>query len=270
MTRIRTIEIILLATGFILMSVDSNAMLVFHPQADAGHQQHNRRAPKLFKLTGHEHSRVTLITPDLGTRTVSPDNGLVSFKPTGMDNYHALVAQGERNGVKESAVRYIYTFGKPSGFSPSELTHYSKTDLEIIPDPLPREHWHYKAGDEVTFSVRFKGLPLASTPVSLFTSHASTVEATTDTQGRVLFKLPDDFPQTLEGENANTPAEMMLHVKHIKNDQPYASWLSAEYRANPEHWKSTQLGVLVATGGFLFGTFISGLGLSNPKTQHRA
>jgi len=266
MIKISPLESILLLAGFILISMDTHAMLVFHPQSQVDHAHNNRRAAKIFQLTGAEHSRVTMIMPDLSRREIPLDNGLLTFRPSGIDNYHALLAQRKHKGVDESAIRYIYSFGKPSGHSPAELTQLVKTDLEIIPDPLPREHWHYKAGHEAAFLVRFKEHPLASTSVTLFTNNASLLEATTDTQGRVLFKLPDDYPITQAGNNANPAAEMMLHVKHTDNGQQYASWLSADYRANPEHWKNTQLGVMVTTGGFLFGAFMTGLGR---RTNHK-
>lgn len=267
MIKISTLESILLAAGFLLMSMDSRAMLVFHPQAMAQHQHNNRRPLKIFQLTGFENSRVTLITPDLNRHELETHNGQIKFTPTGMDNYHALLAQRVHAGVQEAAIRYVYSFGKPSGQSPAQLTQLAKTDLEIIPDPLPREHWHYKAGHEAAFLVRFKGHPLASMSVSLFTNHASLLEATTDTQGRVLFNLPDDFPNTQVGNDARPAAEMMLTVRHSDNDQHYASWLSAEYRANPEHWRNTQLGVLIATGGFLFGAWMTRLGYRSDKTN---
>jgi len=266
MVNIRTVEIILLIMVFILMSMDASAMLVFHPQPAAEHQHDGRRMAKVFQLTGHENSRISLISPDLKRRELSADNGQVKFNPTGIDNYHALLATREFQGVQEVAIRYVYAFGKPSGSSPSQLTQLSKAELEIIPDPLPREHWHYKAGHKAAFLVRFRGHPLAYNSVILYTSYASILEATTDTQGRVLFKLPDDYPITQAGNNANPAAEMMLHVKHTDNGQQYASWLSADYRANPEHWKNTQLGVMVTTGGFLFGAFMTGLGR---RTNHK-
>lgn len=266
MIKIRTLEILLLLVVFILMSMDATAMLVFHPQAEEEHQHNNRRAAKIFQLTGYENSRVSLISPDLKQHELNANQGQVKFSPTGIDNYHALLATREHKGVQETAIRYVYSFGKPSGSSPSKLTLLTKAELEIIPDPLPREHWHYKAGHEATFLVRFRGHPLAYNSVTLFTSYASTLEATTDTQGRVLFNLPDDFPQTQKGADANPAAEMMLYARHSDNNQQYATWLSADYRANPQHWKNTQLGIIVTTGGFLFGAFMTGLGLrSNNK-----
>jgi len=251
-----------LLTGTILsiMALDVSAIMTIRPAPMKDHQ-HDRRAPKVFNLTGFENSQIKFITPDLQSSDIQTTDGKISLRPTGKDNYHALYALREQNGVKESAIRYVYFNGKPTGHSPSEITFLNKTDFEIIPDPLAREHWHYKAGDSIAFVIRFKNSPLASHPVSLATSNASVLKSLTDTQGRVVFTLPDDFAKTKPGKRANKPGELLIHAKHSDNNKSYATWLSSDYEVDPKHWQSTELGTLVLGGGFLFGAFITGLGL---------
>ena len=252
---------------FCFISANASANLIIRP-APVGDHNHNRRAAKTFSLYGNDDARVQVITPDLQTYQLNAINGKLSFKPTGKDNYHVLVAKRDNNKVNETAIRYVYSFGKPTGYSPSELTAFNKSELEIIPDPLPREHWHYKAGAEAAFIVQFNGTPLASTNVSLSTSNASILSSTTNAQGRVIFKLPDDFKQTHAGNQANKPAELLLHVKHLDKKQQYATWLSAEYRVNPAHWRDTDLGLMVTGGGFIFGVLLTGLGFRK-KTKNK-
>ncbi|TNF34649.1 MAG: hypothetical protein EP315_06920 [Gammaproteobacteria bacterium] len=249
-----------------MSALDASAIMTIKPKpVEAGHEQH-RRAGKTFILTGHENSQITLITPDLKSITIATDNNEIRYKPTGMDNYHALVATRHHNDVIETAIRYVYSFGKPSGYSPKQLTEFSKSSLEIVPDPIPREHWHYKGGSEAAFIIRYNNKPLAATEVSLSTSNASIVKAVTDAKGRAVFALPDDFTPSKPGRG-NEFAELLVHVKHQHQNQQYATWLSADYEANPAQWRSTGTGTMVATGGFVFGALITGLGFRNKKTS---
>jgi len=250
----------ILITGLLCVTAfPASASLVIRPKPVDNHQ-HNRRAEKIFTLTGQENSTVTMLTPDLQQSQLKINNGEIKFKPTGKDNYHVIIAKRFFNNVQQTAIRYVYSFGKPTGKSPSELTGFKKSALEIIPAPLPREHWHYKAGHQATFDIHFKGKPVADTKVSLSTSHASLLQAKTSSQGRVVFDIPDDFAQTHAGDRANQPGDFLVHVKHTEKKQQYATWLSADYQVDPAHWRNTQLGVLVAAFGFTVGLIITGSG----------
>ncbi|MCW8956067.1 MAG: DUF4198 domain-containing protein [Gammaproteobacteria bacterium] len=243
-----------------MMSLDASALMSIKPKPIEPGHEHHRGMGKVFVLNGFENSRVSQITPELNVIELDLDLDQIAFNSLGKDNYHALVAARINKGVEETAIRYVYGRGKPTGRSPRELTDLQKSTLEIVPDPIPREHWHYKAGHEASFIVRYQHQPLASAAVSLFTSHASIANATTDKQGRVTFMLPDDYKVEKAGRRANPPAELLVHVKHQDNDKDYATWLSADYQANPQQWKSTEMGILIAAGGFIFGTVLTGLG----------
>lgn len=257
-----------LLTGTMLgiMALDVSAIMAIRPVPMKGHQ-HDRSAPKVFNLTGFENSQIKFITPDLQSSDIETTDGKISIRATGKNNYHVLYALRNNNGVEESAIRYIPFNGKPTGHSPSEITSLNKTDFEIVPDPLAREHWHHKAGDSVAYVVRFKNRPVASLPVSLATSNSSIVKSITDKQGRVTFTLPDDFANTKPGKRANKPGELLIHAKYSDNNKAYATWLSSDYQVDPKHWQSTELGTMVLGGGFLIGAFITGLGLKRNKQK---
>ena len=259
----------LLAAALVILPLDASALMTIKPKpAEAGHE-HHRGMSKVFVISGFENSKVSQITPELNVIELDLDLDQITFSSLGKDNYHALVAARMNRGVEETAIRYVYGRGKPTGHSPKELTKLQKSTLEIVPDPIPREHWHYKAGHEASFIVRYRHQPLASAVISLFTSHASIVNATTDQQGRVTFILPDDYKVEKAGRRANPPAELLIHVKHEDKGKHYATWLSADYQANPQQWKSTEMGILVAAGGFILGTVLTGLGRksSNKKEE---
>lgn len=250
------------------VAVPAQGMMTIKPTPQ-DHQGHQRRGPKLLTLNGFENSRLTLITPTLEQRELSSEQGRIRLKPTGMDNYHVLVASRRHNDVEEAAIRYVYLHGKPSGHSPTELTALQKTDFEIVPSPLPREHWHYKSGDTITFLLRFNGRPLAGVKTSLSTSHGSILYQVSDANGRLHFELPDDFAQTRPGHDANPPAELLLHARYNDGNAQYATWLSADYRADPSHWQPGDFGLMIAAGGFLVGAMITGLGFRNKHSRDK-
>lgn len=258
-----------LAVLLSVTALQACATLVIRPMPMDGHQ-HDRRASKMFTISGDEESSLRLWTPDLQSSELQARDGHINVKPTGKDNYHLLVASRLHNGTNETAIRYIPFNGKPTGHSPAELTRLDKARLDIVPDPLPREHWHYKAGDTVHFVVQFNKQPLASAAVTLSTSQGTMLRANTDDRGGVSFTLADDFPDTLPGRENNRPAELLVHVKHAQAEQKYATWLSADYQVNPDHWQDTRLGLMVASGGFIFGALVTGLGLRNASHKRGA
>lgn len=218
--------------------------------------QHNR-GPKRLALSNAEGAVITLWKPDLGKRALEPKMGVITVPPTGVDNYHAIVVEQNWGDAVDAIVRYEYMRGKPSGESPTKLLSAIKTPLEIVPDPVPREHHRYYARAEASFILRYKDQVLANHPVVLRTSNGSSVDGVSDRQGRVVFQIPDDFPDIVPGERDRRGAELSLTTEHEAGSVRYHSTLTAEYRVSPEHWQSKPWGVAVAGAGFLFGGFLT-------------
>ena len=109
-----------------------------------------------------DDAQVVLWKPDLSTQPLEIQQGKVGLKGTGVDNYHAIVAERTEGKLTEVAIRYEYARGKPSGHSSTELTAADKSTLEIVPEPIPREHYRYHSDQTWDFIVRFQGLPLAN------------------------------------------------------------------------------------------------------------
>lgn len=236
--------------------------------AASAHQQH-RRGPKQFTLNNADGAVVTLWRPDLKTRVLQPEMGVITIPPTGMDNYHAVIAERDWGTSKEAIIRYEYMRGKPSGESPSRLASAIKTELEIVPEPIPREHYRYYAGEEWSFILRYKDDPVPDREVVLETSNGSTLKAVSDRHGLLTFRIPDDFPNVVEGERDQRTAEMLLRTSVEEEGVLYETMLTAEYRMSPTHWKSTTWGVTVAGAGFLFGGFLTGFGRRKSKGERR-
>ena len=263
----------LIAVVLVLGHSSASAQSIKAPASEAkktasAHQQH-RRGPKQFTLSNSDGAVVTLWKPDLKTRVLQPEMDVITLPPTGMDNYHAVIAERDWGDAKEAIIRYEYLRGKPSGQSPTRLTSALKTELEIVPDPIPREHSHYFTGQEWSFILRYKGQPVQDQEVRMETSNGSSLRAVSDRSGHLAFRIPDDFPNIIEGERDKRAAELSLHSSVEKDGVLYETTLIAGYRISPSHWQSTTLGVTVAGVGFLFGGFLTGFGRRKAEGESR-
>ncbi len=215
--------------------------------------QHDRLAAKHVALHDGDGASVRLIHADLKAQDMALKNGKLDFKPTGKNNYHVLVAKRGHGNQHETAIRYLFLHGKPTGHSPSELTAVSKAELDIVPAPLPREHWHYQGNQQAHFQILFQGKPLADHVVTIHTSHATSMQAITDAQGMIQVTVPDDFTAIKPGRMHNPPAEWQLTVQQMQNGQQYRTTLTSPYNVDANHWQSLSWGVTTAGGGMLLG-----------------
>jgi hypothetical protein len=225
-------------------------------QNNPAQPQQRRRQPKRLMLMFGEAATARLWKPDLTAELLEIERGSIALPSTGMGNYHALVVEQDWGTSKDYLIRYEYMRGRESGLSPSKLANSEKAPLEIIPDPIPREHFRYLSGSQWDFLVRYKGDALTDLPVVLETEFGSRLEGLTDSEGRVSFQLPDDFPEVKPGRRNNSPAELWLTAGHHDGETNYQTRLSAPYHVNPSHWQSTGLAAAVFAFGLLAGGFI--------------
>ncbi|MDD3610406.1 MAG: hypothetical protein PHI49_11720 [Halothiobacillaceae bacterium] len=199
-------------------------------------------------------ARVTLIAPDLSEKDIplAPDG--IRLPRTGMDNYHALIAHWREDGRVLTAIRYLSQNGKPSGHSPAEVIARPKARLDIVPDPLPREHWRYQAERSEHFRLLFDGKPLADTPVLFVTDQGSHQTLRSDPQGRVKLTPPDDLPADASRRQAG---EMRLGVRWQTPDgEEHITQLSAAYYPPASRWQSLPLGLLALLIGLGLGLLV--------------
>ena len=112
-------------------------------------------------------------------------------------NYHWLQASAESPSGLVTASTAHY-FANP-GPAPTAMLQLPKAALEIVPRPLPREHWRYRAGETWSFLVRFEGQPLADAAVRLETSGGSQRVFRSDTKGIVRVTFPSDVAEVPRG-----------------------------------------------------------------------
>lgn len=228
--------------------------------------QHHR-GEKRINLENADGATITLWKPDLSTQPLSLNHGGVTIPMTGMDNYHAIVAEKDWGNHKEAVIRYEYRFGPPSKQSPSRLAGEQKTEFEIVPDPIPREHYRYHSQQTWGFLVRFNGRPVNDHEVRLQTDNGTQLSATSDPNGRVSFQIPDDFPGVIEGNRDKRISQFTVSSEFQQDDRRYTTQLNADYRINPVHWQSTRLGLLVVGIGFLAGGFLGRVKGKGGKAQ---
>ena len=212
-----------------------------------------RRGLKKLSLINAEGATVTLWKPDLSTQTLAQRQGDIAIPSTGLNNYHALVVERDWGYIKESVTRYEYLSGKPSKQSPSKLTEAVKSEFEIVPDPIPREHYRYYAGHRWGFILRLHGKPKAGVKLILKTENGTQLQAFSSQLGRVAFRLPEDFPDMAPGERDLRSAEFAISATTATAGTSYETMLTARYSVNPSHWRSTKMGVFVTGLGFIVG-----------------
>jgi len=247
----------------LLLSLTWGAALAQGPQKESdggGHNHHAHHRPAKVRLEVPAAATAVLWKPNLERQALEVKGGGLAFPRTGMGDYHAMVAEWDGESAREARIRYHYMRGRPSGHSPRELLAKTKTALEIVPDPLPREHFRYQTTDRWGFLVRFGGAPLVGTLVRFETAHGSRLEARSDARGRVEFALPDDFPVVKPGRRATPPAGFTLEVEHAGEEDRFRTRLLADYHPGPHHWQSTGWGLGVVMLGLVAGLAVSRVG----------
>lgn len=125
--------------------------------------------------------------------TVPVQDGAFTVAAGKVGNYHWLQA-GETSQLGVVTASTAHYFANP-GPAPTAMLHLAKAELEIVPQPLPREHWRYRAGETWAFLVRFRGQPLADMGVRLETSGGTQQVFRTDAEGVVRVRFPADVAE---------------------------------------------------------------------------
>lgn len=226
--------------------------------AASKHGGHGMGESARFALMNTEgNASAHLILPDLSSTPLTFKRGTVMIPKPPMGGYYAMVAEGNGTNGIFSAVRYLSLQGRPSKISPTKLTALSKTALEIVPDPLHREHDKYTASKSYPFILRFHDHALAYTTVSLETHNTPAQTITTDSKGKFTITLPNDFKNVHVGRSENKPSEFLLSTTFSEDGNVYQSTLTMPYYVNPnDYWQSQRLGAGVIVLGFLGGLFL--------------
>jgi hypothetical protein len=224
------------------------------------HGGHGKGESAMFALMNTEtNAHAYLILPDLSEQNLTFKRNTLMLPKPSIGGYYAMVAKGYDMNETFSAIRYLSLQGRPAKVSPTLLTALPKSALEIVPDPLHREHDRYTASKSYRFLLHFQGKPLANTAVTLETHDTVAHTYTTDQAGAFSIALPNDFKNVKVGRSENKPSEFLLSTQHRFGEHLYKSTLSMPYSLNPnDFWQSQSYGAGAIFIGFLGGLFLYG------------
>lgn len=185
---------------------------------------------------------------DKAHRQLSLEMGGAMLDKPANGGFHWLSAR-EEQGDTVRVASTVHAFGERGAKDPTAMFMQQKHELEIIPQPYPREHSRYRAGEDWKFLVRFNGSPLPGQRVYLETSNGSMSEFVADVHGVVTLPVPDDFKAEEESKAAGTHnhgragAEFVLATEHAAGGRSYLTAFNSSYGKNAYDQRSLALGV---------------------------
>lgn len=173
-----------------------------------------------------------------GARLDKPESG----------GFHWLSAREEQGGQVKVAST-VHFFSDRGAQNPTALFMQPKHELQIIPQPYPREHSRYRANEDWKFLVHFNGKPLAGQTVFMETANDSKVELVSDAQGVITVHIPDDFKaetrQKSAGshEHARRSSDFVLATEHAEGGKSYLTAFNASYGKDAFDQRSLAMGL---------------------------
>ncbi|MBL8258242.1 MAG: hypothetical protein JNM60_00300 [Candidatus Competibacteraceae bacterium] len=160
-------------------------------------------------------------------------NGRFRLESTGVGNYHWLQAREETpESVKVASTAHFFSNPGPA---PTAMLARPKTELEIVPTPLPREHNRYRAGEEWDFALRFRGQPLAGATLQWISDAGTRASFTSDAAGQARVRFPADV-RPAAGQRAQhgrgAANRFVLAVEHTVDGRRYLTAFNGSYAEN--------------------------------------
>ena len=161
--------------------------------------------------------------------------------------FHWLAAR-EEQADRVRVASTVYFFSNP-GTNPTAMFMQQKHELEIIPQPYPREHSRYRANEDWKFLLRFNGNPLANRKVLLETMNGSKTELVSDAQGVITVHFPDDFTSEAQQKTAGRynqgrrSSDFVLATEHAENGKTYLTAFNGSYGPDAFDQRSLAMGL---------------------------
>jgi hypothetical protein len=186
---------------------------------------------------------------DNGQRRLALEMAGAKLDKPASGGFHWLSAREERDG-KVLVASTVHPFGERGAKDPTAMFMQLKHELEIIPQPFPREHSRYRANEDWKFLLRFNGQPLAGSKIALETQNGSKAEFSSDEQGIVTVHLPDDFKaeeETKDGVAHNhgvrRGADFVLVAELADSGKSYLTAFNSNYGSNAFDQRSLAMGL---------------------------
>lgn len=204
--------------------------LLMPARGDRGDRQLVRLVPRNFAPAA-----VSVLGPGQDSRpehVAVRDDGASFRAARGSGNYYWASARTETHEAVVTASTVHY-FSNP-GPAPTELLAKPKSELELIPQRLPREHAQYREGEEWPFLVRFEGRAVEGAVVALQTEPGSMDAFRTDADGVARVRFPRDMkraagPDAGQAHHGRPRAAFVLTVDHRVDGRRYLTAFNYSY-----------------------------------------
>lgn len=183
---------------------------------------------------------------------VGPQGAKFQSAAPNVGNYHWAIARQESDAEVRVAST-IWYFANP-GEAPTNLLAQSRHELEIIPDPLPREHGAYRESEKWRFLVRWHGQPFANQPVVLETEAGSRSRFVTDAAGVAIVLFPRDLKPAerhQEGHGDPRGARFVLATEKEEGGRHYVTAFNYTYSPDPDRGRSLGWGAAFGVIGMV-------------------
>ncbi len=184
---------------------------------------------------------------------VGPEGAKFQSAAPRVGNYHWVIARQESDAEVRVASTAWY-FSNP-GEAPTALLAQSRHELEIIPDPLPREHGNYRESEKWRFLVRWQGRPLANQPLVMETEFGSRSSVLTNAEGYAMVVFPRDFRPPREGEPGGhggpRRAKFVLATEKEDSGRRYLTAFNYGYSPDPDRDRSLGWGAAFGLVGMI-------------------
>lgn len=190
--------------------------------------------------------------------TLTAEGTKIASAAPNVGNYHWLVAREAGPELIKVASSAWY-FANP-GPSPRALLAEPKHELEIVPDPLPREHASYRESEKWRFLVRLHGQPLVEQALTLETEFGTRTTFFTDSAGIATVLFPRDFPPPPADPAAGRAgrgrpsAKFVLSSETDYGGQHFLTAFNLSYGPDPERGHSLAWGAAFCLAGMVAAT----------------
>lgn len=189
---------------------------------------------------------------------VGPEGARIEPAAPQMGNYHWVLARQE-SPAEVRVASTVWYFSNP-GEAPRAMLAEPKHELEIVPEPLPREHGSYRESEKWRFLVRLNGAPLPGQPLILETEFGSRSTVVSDAAGYATVLFPRDFRPAPSartgGHDGHGPrrARFVLAAETEVSGRRYLTAFNHNYGPDAERGRSLGWGVLFGVLGMAAAT----------------